>query len=212
MTVLEVLNGQTQNSFLATLNPNDIESIDVLKDASAQAIYGSQAANGVILITTKKGKAGDGKITYDFSYGIQQVGRTLDVMNLREFAEYQNGIIAELEQLHPHEELRILFARRRYSTGRMAIFARLHNGSPAGIQRKGEYKILFPAGFYDQDGILIGQTSNYSTRLTRQPGKSGESRGARTSPGGFQNVTLAMRREHKMMVNAPEPPHPVNEP
>ena len=78
--------GQTRNSFLATLNPNDIESIDVLKDASAQAIYGSQAANGVILITTKKGKAGDGKITYDFSYGLQQVSRTLDVMNLREFA------------------------------------------------------------------------------------------------------------------------------
>jgi len=88
--------GQTRNSFLATLNPNDIESIDVLKDASAQAIYGSQAANGVILITTKKGKAGDGKITYDFSYGLQQVSRTLDVMNLREFAEYQNSVIAEL--------------------------------------------------------------------------------------------------------------------
>lgn len=49
-------NGQTSNSFLATLNPNDIESIDILKDASAQAIYGSQAANGVLLITTKRVK------------------------------------------------------------------------------------------------------------------------------------------------------------
>lgn len=54
--------GQTGNSIMSTLNPNDIESIDVLKDASAQAIYGSQAANGVIIITTKKGKAGEGKI------------------------------------------------------------------------------------------------------------------------------------------------------
>ena len=76
------------------MNPNDIESIDVLKDASAQAIYGSEAANGVILITTKKGKAGEGKITYGFSYGLQDVIRKLDVMNLRQFAEYQNSVIA----------------------------------------------------------------------------------------------------------------------
>ena len=75
-------NGQTGNSFLATLNPNDIESMDVLKDASAQAIYGSQAANGVIIITTKKGKAGQGKVTYDFSYGQQNITKKLDVMDL----------------------------------------------------------------------------------------------------------------------------------
>jgi TonB-dependent SusC/RagA subfamily outer membrane receptor len=61
--------GQTGNSFLATINPNDIESIDILKDASAQAIYGSQAANGVILITTKKGKSGEGKINYEMYAG-----------------------------------------------------------------------------------------------------------------------------------------------
>ncbi|HYE54225.1 MAG TPA: TonB-dependent receptor plug domain-containing protein, partial [Chitinophagaceae bacterium] len=57
--------GQTGNSVLASLNPNDIESIDVLKDASAQAIYGSQAANGVIIINTKRGKTGEGKFNYD---------------------------------------------------------------------------------------------------------------------------------------------------
>ena len=61
--------GQTGNSVMAMLNPNDIESIDVLKDASAQAIYGSQAANGVILITTKKGKSGEGKIAYEMYTG-----------------------------------------------------------------------------------------------------------------------------------------------
>lgn len=85
--------GQTGNSFLATLNPNDIESIDILKDASAQAIYGSQAANGVILITTKKGKAGEGKISYDFYFGQQSVQKKLDVMNLREYAQYQNEVL-----------------------------------------------------------------------------------------------------------------------
>lgn len=90
--------GQTGNSFLANINPNDIESIDVLKDASAQAIYGSQAANGVIMITTKKGRAADGKITYDGSFGVSQIVKRLDVMNLRQYAEYQNGILAETNQ------------------------------------------------------------------------------------------------------------------
>lgn len=85
--------GQTGNSFLANLNPNDIESVDVLKDASAQAIYGSQGANGVIMITTKKGKAADGKVTYDGSFGSSVITQRLDVMNLRQFAEYQNGIV-----------------------------------------------------------------------------------------------------------------------
>ena len=85
--------GQTGNSVMAMLNPNDIESIDVLKDASAQAIYGSQAANGVILITTKKGKAGEGKINYEMYTGVSEVARRLDLMNLREFAQYQNEVL-----------------------------------------------------------------------------------------------------------------------
>jgi TonB-dependent starch-binding outer membrane protein SusC len=117
--------GQTQNSFLATMNPNDIESIDVLKDASAQAIYGSQAANGVLLITTKKGKAGDGKVTYDASYGIQDVYRTLDVMNLREFAAYQNEVIAELGPgTLPPRSLLTRHCLVKAPTGRMQSSAR----------------------------------------------------------------------------------------
>lgn len=88
--------GQTSQSVMASINPADIESIDVLKDASAQAIYGSRAANGVVLITTKKGKAGEGKISYDVYYGSQRIPKKLSVMDLREFAEYQNSIIPEI--------------------------------------------------------------------------------------------------------------------
>ncbi|MDJ1473640.1 SusC/RagA family TonB-linked outer membrane protein [Xanthocytophaga flava] len=91
--------GQTNQSVLASINPNDIESIDILKDASAQAIYGSRAANGVVLITTKKGKAGEGKITYDTYYGIQRIPKKLPVMNLREFAEYQNSLVGEINEV-----------------------------------------------------------------------------------------------------------------
>lgn len=88
--------GQTAQSVMASINPADIESIDVLKDASAQAIYGSRAANGVVLITTKKGKAGEGKITYDTYFGTQSIPKKLPVMNLRQFAEYQNSIVPEI--------------------------------------------------------------------------------------------------------------------
>jgi TonB-linked SusC/RagA family outer membrane protein len=81
-----------QVSSLSFLNPNDIESIEVLKDASAAAIYGSQAANGVIIITTKHGKAGTSSISYDGYYGIQQVTKTIPVLNATDFAKIENEI------------------------------------------------------------------------------------------------------------------------
>jgi len=63
------------------INPGDIESISVLKDASAAAIYGVRASNGVILITTKKGKAGRPRIEASLSYGVQNIPKLLDVLN-----------------------------------------------------------------------------------------------------------------------------------
>lgn len=75
---------------LAGINPSDIESVDVLKDASATAIYGSKGTDGVIIITTKRGRIAPPKITYEFSTGIQQLTKKLPVMNLREFATFVN--------------------------------------------------------------------------------------------------------------------------
>ncbi len=75
---------------LATLNPNDIESIEILKDASATAIYGARATNGVVLITTKRGKSGEGKIHLNYSAGIQQIRKKLDLLNAIQFAELVN--------------------------------------------------------------------------------------------------------------------------
>lgn len=82
-----------------TVNNNDIESIQVLKDASAAAIYGSRAANGVIIITTKKGKKGEPKITLSLKYGAQQIPKKWDVMNSTQYAaikkqEYTNSGLA----------------------------------------------------------------------------------------------------------------------
>ena len=77
---------------LSTINPSDILSMEILKDASATAIYGAQGANGVVLITTKRGKAGEAKFTYEGMYGVQRQAARVDMMNLREFAEYSNQV------------------------------------------------------------------------------------------------------------------------
>src|SRR5690554_4677173 len=84
---LYVIDGFPITGDLSTLNPNDIASIEVLNDASAAAIYGSRASNGVILITTKSGKRGESKIQLDSYAGFQTVAKTLDLMNAQEFIE-----------------------------------------------------------------------------------------------------------------------------
>jgi len=88
--------GQVGQSVLATLNPADIETIDILKDASAQAIYGARGANGVVLINTKRGRANQGKITYDAYAGMTEIPKKLSVMNLRQNAEYMNSLVQEI--------------------------------------------------------------------------------------------------------------------
>ena len=82
-------NGSSFN-VLSTLNPSDIESISVLKDASSTAIYGSRGANGVVIITTKRGKAGKSTVNFDAYYGIQNVRRKYPVLNGREYAQLVN--------------------------------------------------------------------------------------------------------------------------
>lgn len=69
------------------INPNDIESIEILKDAASAAIYGSRGASGVVLITTKRGVSERATVTYDYSHGIQSLGHKIDLLNAREFAE-----------------------------------------------------------------------------------------------------------------------------
>lgn len=82
-------NRQPTNA-MATINPNEIESIEILKDASATSIYGSRGANGVILITTKRGKEGQSRVDYDGSYSFQTIARQVDVLNGADYARYIN--------------------------------------------------------------------------------------------------------------------------
>ncbi|MEZ5044522.1 MAG: TonB-dependent receptor [Saprospiraceae bacterium] len=80
---------------LSSLNPADIQSVEILKDASATAIYGARGANGVVLITTKSGEAGRTKISYDTYYGHQQAPRRLDVLNTEEYIQVMNEIAVQ---------------------------------------------------------------------------------------------------------------------
>jgi TonB-linked SusC/RagA family outer membrane protein len=83
------MQGNVDRSPLASINPNDIESIDILKDASATAIYGSAAANGVVLITTKKGKEGATRVSYGGTYSVQTLKKYLVPLNATQF---ENGV------------------------------------------------------------------------------------------------------------------------
>lgn len=89
---LVIVDGVTGS--LDNLNPNDIESVEVLKDAASAAIYGSAGGNGVILVTTKKGKAGKMTTNFNFYRGWQRPWKKMDVMNSQQYAQYQNLIIA----------------------------------------------------------------------------------------------------------------------
>jgi TonB-linked SusC/RagA family outer membrane protein len=85
---LYVIDGVPTQGTLNQINPNDIESMQVLKDASAASIYGARAANGVVIITTKRGSEGEPKITFDMYTGMQDVGKTLNLLNTKELGQY----------------------------------------------------------------------------------------------------------------------------
>lgn len=165
-------NGSTSQSVLASINPADIESIDVLKDASAQAIYGSRAANGVVLVTTKKGKAGEGKIVYDTYVGFQEIPKKLKVMNLRQNAMYQNGVIQDINAVTrgnqlPVEEFANPDILGNGTDWQDEIYQRgaiqSHQLSFSGGQGKTNY--YFSGGYFNQTGTLIETAfKRYSVR------------------------------------------------
>ncbi len=107
---------QTAQDPLTSLNPQDIEDIQVLKDASATAIYGSRGANGVILITTKKGKPGKTKVNVNATYSILNATRLHKMINLEEFADFRNAQLGEGSQQFFKEngEVRYIFSGNVY--------------------------------------------------------------------------------------------------
>ncbi len=140
---------------LATINPNDIESIEVLKDVSATAIYGSRGANGVILITTKKGKIGEGKahINYNYSLGVSSIAKKLDLLTASEWAQYQKDYFSN-KGGYTDSEIAALGKGTDWQEAvlRTAI-QQSHELSINGGTEKNRY--AFSANFTDQDGIIL---------------------------------------------------------
>ena len=155
---------EKSTSPLAQLNPNDIESIDILKDASATAIYGSRGANGVVFITTKKGKNGSAKIGYDFWYGTQTQGKFLNVMNLSQYAKYENTLAADFG-LQPRIEFSDPGALGPGTNWQQAIFRNApeqsHTLSISGAKDGTDYYVS--GGYFTQEGTVIGSDFNRYT-------------------------------------------------
>ena len=180
---LIVVDGIPVSSSLADFNPNDIESIEVLKDASSAAIYGARGANGVILITTKRGKAGKAQITYEGYYGFAEPFERVPVMNTEEWLQLR------LEALRTVEERRAgaepgslplpsiedgLFADQleAYNAGIDTDWQdlMLQNGQQQSHQigvSGGNDKILYNVSlnYFEQEGILKG--SEFERLTTR---------------------------------------------
>ena len=156
-------NGSTSTiSPLSTINPADIVSMEVLKDASATAIYGAQGANGVVLITTKRGKAGEAKFTYDGMVGLQRQTKRIDMLNLREFAEYYNDLAAQGEISQPDVAYSDPSVLGRGTNWQDAIFqTALQHQHQIGAQGGTEkVKYYVSAGYMDQEGTIIGSEFN----------------------------------------------------
>ena len=161
------------------LNPGDIESIEVLKDAAASAIYGARGGNGVVLITTRRSKDGQWSVNYDFSYGIQNIARKIDVLNAREYAIIQNEAAANSGATLPFTDEQIA-SFRQGTDWQEAILNR-----NAGVQRHnvrvsaGTARSSFngSASYLNQDGILAEGKSN------------------------FKRYTINLAAEHKLLRN-----------
>jgi len=144
---------------LSTISPGDIESIDVLKDASATAIYGSRGANGVVIITTKKGIKGQDNISYQGYFGFQKVSKKLDLLNASQWASLRNDVQASIGQAPSFSDAQIeaLKTSGNYDWQSAAFRTapvQNHQLSFSGGDDRSRYAVS--AGYFDQEGIVIG--------------------------------------------------------
>lgn len=172
---------------LSSINPGDIESIQVLKDASATAIYGSRGANGVIIITTKRGKLGKPTISFEQSTGIQELAKKLELLTPRQYAEFvaegrdnawvfaggratdPNSVRNTATQVKPEFRNPEQFANSGYGTDWQDLIFRKgvvqnYQLSTTGTAKDVSYFVS--GGYFKQDGIIIGSNFNRFTLRT----------------------------------------------
>lgn len=160
--------GAPSQNGLSSINPNDIESMEILKDASATSIYGARGANGVVLITTKRGKTGKDNITLEAYWGTQRKAKNIEVMNGSQFAKLYdeagyNADPAFYKPLYPNPESLGTGTDWQSEIYRDAPIQN-YQLSFSGSNEKTTYALS--AGYYSQDGIIYGSDfKRYSFRL-----------------------------------------------
>ena len=153
------MSGQTgdNSSVLSTLNPSDITSLEVLKDASATAIYGSRASNGVVLITTKRGQEGKPKVVYEGMMGWQSLPKHLDMMNLKQYAQFYNDRAAlwGWGAMDQYQDVSLLTNGTDWQDELFQVaFMHQHQLGVSGGTKDMNYNLS--GGYLNQDGIGIG--------------------------------------------------------
>ena len=147
---------------LSTINPADIVSMEILKDASATAIYGAQGANGVVLITTKHGKSGEAKFSYDGMVAMSRQTVRLNMMNLREYAQYYNEMIEEgdIYETNPYYATPSLLGKGTNWQDEIfrTAWQHQHQLSAQGGSDKVQYYVS--GSYMDQQGTIIGSNFN----------------------------------------------------
>ncbi|NGM65532.1 SusC/RagA family TonB-linked outer membrane protein [Sphingobacterium sp. SGR-19] len=164
-------NNPNNRSPLNTLNPADIASIEILKDASATAIYGSRGANGVVLITTKKGREGATTVNYNATFGQQQVANTQRYMTGDEYTSAINGIIAD-GNLNTSSYIPV--TGTNYNTDWQKLLlknAPIHSHDISFSGGSSNTKYYISAGYFDQDGVMLNSgTTRYNASVNLETG------------------------------------------
>lgn len=158
---LFVVNGIQMGTNISFLNPDDIEQIDILKDASATAVYGARGANGVVMVTMKKGYQGKPRVTGSAEFGINSLSRTLGTLSVEDYAEAirkarandnSNIVMPIWENEYNGQRKNINWQKTMSQTG---AFAKYYAAVEAGTERVNGIASI---GYYNQGGTLVGSS------------------------------------------------------
>lgn len=166
---LYIIDGMAIDGGIDYLNPSDIASIEVLKDAASGAVYGARAANGVVLVTTKSGKVGKVRVTYDFSYGFQRPWKERDMLNATQYATLMNEAskYTGAGDMYQNPAQYGIGTNWQKETFNYDAPVQNHQVSVSGATEKINY--FLSLGYYDQEGIVGGDynRSNYNRMTMR---------------------------------------------
>lgn len=188
-------NSESQNQTtnpLSFINPHDIESVEVLKDASATAIYGSRGANGVVLITTKKGQAGSCKVELSANWSLSRVAHKLDMLDPYTYATYCNEEVLNSRYYEGSQATRLSYdgtwSYKVLGNGRPDYSSGTYTPKPEDFLNPGWYRDEY--GNYSQVGVANWQDLIYQTGVTQDYNLSvsgGDDKGYYMFSGGFSN-------------------------